>query len=191
MVKWAINILNNSYYVWPRIKGGHNINGDITKEGCVNWGRRSKPQDIRKQILPWWIWAWPNDKQHMSWIWREPLWWRLKRNYSWERPGQVCRLFLITRCSTGKRCFFCAAMSDWRLITNSRNSAFTGGFWNLFFKKTSQVNKGTKNLVMKRLPHETLRLRNSPTCEQFQNGRPMDETTRCKNSLMWPRIVQS
>ncbi len=40
-----------------------------------------------------------------------------------------------------------------RLITNSRNSAFTGSFWNHFLKKTSQGDGRTKNWIMKRLLH--------------------------------------
>ncbi len=44
---------------------------------------------------------------------------------------------------------------------------------------------------MKRLLHGTLRLRNSPTGEQIQNGRPKDEIPRDNNSLMWPTTVLS
>ncbi len=54
-----------------------------------------------------------------------------------------------------------------RLITNSRNSAFTRGFCNLFLKETSQVDGRTKNRPL----HGTLRLKNSPTGEKIQNGR--------------------
>ncbi len=42
-----------------------------------------------------------------------------------------------------------------RLITNSRNSAFTGGFCNHFLKETTQVDRRTKNWTMKMLLHET------------------------------------
>ncbi len=58
-----------------------------------------------------------------------------------------------------------------RLIRNSRNSAFTGGFRNRFLKETSQKDGIPKNMIMKRPLHGTLRLRNSPTGEQIQNGR--------------------
>ncbi len=58
-----------------------------------------------------------------------------------------------------------------RLITNSRNSAFTGSFWKRFLKETSKVDGRTKNRLMKRPLCGTLRLRNSPTGEQIQNGR--------------------
>ncbi len=50
-----------------------------------------------------------------------------------------------------------------RLITNSRNYAFTGGFWNRFLKETSQVDGRIKNWIKKRLLHRTYRFRNSPT----------------------------
>ncbi len=65
-----------------------------------------------------------------------------------------------------------------RLITNSRSSAYTGVFWNRFLKETSQQDGRTKNWTMKRQLHATLRLKNSPTGEQIQNGRPTDEITR-------------
>ncbi len=57
-----------------------------------------------------------------------------------------------------------------RLITNSGSSAFTGGCWNCFLKETSQNDVRTKNRIMKRPLHGTLRLRSSPTGEQIQNG---------------------
>ncbi len=65
-----------------------------------------------------------------------------------------------------------------RLITNSRSSAFTGGFWNCFLKEPSQVDKRTKNLTMKRLLHGTLGLWNAPSGEQIQNCRRPDKITR-------------
>ncbi len=46
------------------------------------------------------------------------------------------------------------------------------------FKKTSQQDGRTKNWTMKRLLDGALRLKNSPTGEQIQNGRPTDEVTR-------------
>ncbi len=58
-----------------------------------------------------------------------------------------------------------------RLITSSRNSAFTGGFWSRFLKETSQKDGRTKNMMMKRPLHGTLRPRDSPTGEPIQNGR--------------------
>ncbi len=58
-----------------------------------------------------------------------------------------------------------------RLIINSRNSAFTGGFLNSFIKETSQKDGRTKNRIMKRPLHGTLRLRSPPTGKQIQNGR--------------------
>ncbi len=59
-----------------------------------------------------------------------------------------------------------------RLITNSRSSAFTGGFLKSFsFRRI-------KNWTIQILLYRKLRFRNSPTGEQIQNGRPTDEIIR-------------
>ncbi len=64
------------------------------------------------------------------------------------------------------------------LITNSRISTFTGGFWDGFLKETSHVDRRTMNWIMKSILHGTLRLKNSPAGQQIQSGRPTDEITR-------------
>ncbi len=50
-----------------------------------------------------------------------------------------------------------------RLITKSRNSAFTGRFWYSFLLETSQLDGRTKDWISKRLLHGPLWQRNSPT----------------------------
>ncbi len=61
-----------------------------------------------------------------------------------------------------------------RIITNPRNSALPGGFWNRFIWETSQVDGRTKDWIMKRLLHGPSRHRHSQTDEPIQNGRPID-----------------
>ncbi len=78
-----------------------------------------------------------------------------------------------------------------RLITKSRNSAFTEGFWNCFLKETSQVDGRTKNKIMK-----------SHYMEHCGSGTPQPPNklkmaadgwnyrwSTCL--LMWPKIVLS
>ncbi len=74
------------------------------------------------------------------------------------------------------------------LITNSRNSVFTGGFLKSFLK----VGGRTKNRSMKRLLHGALRLRNSPTGKQIKKW-PTDgwNYKRHDYHLMWLSIVLS
>ncbi len=58
---------------------------------------------------------------------------------------------MIPRCLT---IIFWLCHHDWfvlrRLITNSRNSAVTEGFWNHFLKETPQVDRRTKKWIMKK-----------------------------------------
>ncbi len=61
------------------------------------------------------------------------------------------------------RCLNLAAISDLRSSV---------------YSQTSQEDERNKNWTMKRLLHGTLRLRNSPTSEQIQNGRTTDEIQR-------------
>ncbi len=95
----------------------------------------------------------------------------------WRKAQRVIQLD-IPRYKLGHHKWFALR----HLITNSRHSA--RGFWNRFLKETSQVNRRTKNCAMKRLLHGTLYLRNSPTGEQIQNGRPTDEISR-DNITSW------
>ncbi len=64
-----------------------------------------------------------------------------------------------------------------RLITNSRNSALSRGFWNRFLKEASQVDGRTKDSIMKKLLQGLVRHTNSPTDEPIQDGRPIDPIT--------------
>ncbi len=59
----------------------------------------------------------------------------------------------------------------WRLITNSGNAAFTGGVWNRFLTETAQVEGRTKNLIMKRIQHETMWLPTWPINPKMTNRR--------------------
>ncbi len=71
-------------------------------------------------------------------------------------------------------------MSDFRCSVKSQTQEvlhLPGVFLNCFLQETSQEDGRTKNWTMKRQLHGTLRLRNYPTGEQIQNGRPTDEMT--------------
>ncbi len=74
-----------------------------------------------------------------------------------------------------------AAMSGLRSGFSSQTQDvlyLPGVSWNRFLKETAQEDVRNKNCTMKRLLHGTLRLRNSPTSEQIQNGRTTDEIPR-------------
>ncbi len=62
-------------------------------------------------------------------------------------------------------------------ITNPRNFALPGGFWNRLLQETSQGYGRTKDWITRRLLYGPLRHRNSPTDEPIQNGRPIDPIT--------------
>ncbi len=67
---------------------------------------------------------------------------------------------------------------------------FRGILGNRFLKETLQLDGRTKNWIMKRLLHGTLRLKNSPTGEQIQNGRPTDEITRAHHCSVLVFLLQ-
>ncbi len=76
-----------------------------------------------------------------------------------------------------------------RLITNSRNSAFTGGFWYSFLKETSQLDGRTKDWISKgySMDHcgkETLRRATDKPISRWPTAQP-------NHPLMWPSIVLS
>ncbi len=83
--------------------------------------------------------------------------------------------------STPARSLNLAAMSDLRSGVKSQIQEvlhLPGVFLICFLQETSQQDGRIKNCTMERQLHGTLRLRNSPTCDQVQNGRPTDELTR-------------
>ncbi len=130
------------------------------------------------------------DNNHSDWCWTSAFW---VRSTDDDRMSTQLTKKSINLYRFGMA--FELGRHEWialrRLITNSRNSALSGGFRNRFLKETSQVNERTKNWIMKRLLHGTMRLRNSPTGEQLRNGWPTDEITRdtitpwCSPTLLW------
>ncbi len=82
-----------------------------------------------------------------------------------------------------------AAMSDLRSDVSSQTQEvlyLPGVFLNCFLKETSRQDERNKNCTMQRLLHGTLRLRYSPTVEQIQNGRTVDEIHRDPITLFCP-----
>ncbi len=82
----------------------------------------------------------------------------------------------------------------WAPALNHKINKFSTfrGFLKSFSLRSPEVDGRTKDWITKRLLHGTLRLRNSPTGEQIQNGRTMDEIPRdpitpwCGSPLFYP-----